>query len=91
VSLCLAFIKFRLLLGGVKQDVRNLTNWQQRRQSNLHSRIRALNGAAYCVGSLKVPSPGCKRPGGGRTGAAESQRLTWARRHKIDVNEEYKQ
>ncbi|GAB3422850.1 hypothetical protein GCM10027318_43180 [Massilia agilis] len=38
----LTFIKFRWLYGGFKQEVRNLTNWQQRRQSNVDSRIRAL-------------------------------------------------
>jgi hypothetical protein len=71
--------------------MRDLTNWQQEGQSNLHSRIRALNGAAYCVGSLKVPLPGNEKAWRDRTGAAVSQRLTWAQRHKIDVNEEYKQ
>jgi hypothetical protein len=84
----LTFIKFRLQQGGFKAEVRDLTNWQQQRQSNLHSRIRALNGAAYCGATLGPYSGPHQARGGTELAPLFPRRLTWAQRHKIDVNEE---
>lgn len=55
------------------------------------SRIRALTGAAYCVGSLMVPLLGSRTLRGPNLAPQPVQGLTWALRHKIDVNEEFKQ
>lgn len=54
-------------------------------------RIRALTGAAYCVGSLMVPLLGFRTLGGPNLAPQSAQGLTRAMRHKIDVNEEFKQ
>ena len=75
----------------VKQEVDNSTNWRTACQSN-RSRIRALTGPRIGFIALRRFPEG-SLPGrqvGTGTNLAPSilQRLTWSRRHKIDVNEE---